>query len=151
MALGRATVMLQKLIPARFLTLTAHLVLTICIFWTKDTSVHAGLLSDYSNSEYKMRDVEFTIALALTIVCFLLEYMGFLSGVSMFNPAFSLLSTIAHVAGTIMLSIFILKSWSSHLYWYIFGCCSAFPAIVEVALISQMMKMQAFSQVLISN
>ncbi|KFD53724.1 hypothetical protein M514_05429 [Trichuris suis] len=98
-----------------------------------------------------MRDVEFTVALSLTMICFLVEYMGFLSGVSMFNTAFSFLSTILHAAGTVTLSIFILKLWSSYLYWYIFGFCSAFPAVCELSLITQMMKTQAFSQVVISN
>ncbi|KPP57247.1 hypothetical protein Z043_125052, partial [Scleropages formosus] len=101
----------NSLVPARFLTLTAHLVIVITIFWL-------------------------VVALSVTLGLFFIELMGFFSGVSMFNsssltPALcnkstlNLLASAAHASASIALLFFLFEQWSCAIYWWIFAFCSA--------------------------
>ncbi|KRY17234.1 Transmembrane protein [Trichinella patagoniensis] len=87
MRLFMMSMIIQKLIPARFLLITAHVVITVCIIWSRDMNVIAGLPDKYSPDDYSRKDFEFTIALCLSFACFFVEYVGFLCGISMFIPA----------------------------------------------------------------
>ncbi|KRY70484.1 Transmembrane protein [Trichinella pseudospiralis] len=87
MRLLMMSMIIQKLIPARFLLMTAHVVITVCIIWSRDMNVIAGLPDKYSPDDYSRKDFEFTIALCLSFACFFVEYVGFLCGISMFIPA----------------------------------------------------------------
>ncbi|PIO34282.1 hypothetical protein AB205_0072430, partial [Aquarana catesbeiana] len=72
---------ISSLIPARFLTLLAHLVIVVTIFWSR---VSASLLS-------RRLSYWLIVALSVTLGMFVIELAGFLSGVSMFNNTQSLL------------------------------------------------------------
>ncbi|KAI2649665.1 Transmembrane protein 107 [Labeo rohita] len=62
---------INSLVPARFLTLIAHLVIVIIIFWSRKNSVSACLPLNYTDEEYRLEDTRYLV--------------GFLCGVSMFN------------------------------------------------------------------
>ncbi|KAK9398296.1 putative transmembrane protein [Crotalus adamanteus] len=79
------------LIPARFLVLTAHLVIVITIFWSRENNVRASLPLQCTQEEFDRRDTEMVVALSVTLGLFVVELAGFLSGVSMFNNVQSLL------------------------------------------------------------
>ncbi|KAJ6653040.1 hypothetical protein lerEdw1_010126 [Lerista edwardsae] len=79
------------LVPARFLTLTAHLVIVITIFWSREANVQASLPLQCTQKEYDSRDTELVVALSVTLGLFVVELAGFFSGVSMFNNVQSLL------------------------------------------------------------
>ncbi|MEE6527597.1 hypothetical protein FKM82_029078 [Ascaphus truei] len=49
---------ISSLVPSRFLTLTAHLVIVITIFWSRENNVLACLPVDYTQKEYGSRDTE---------------------------------------------------------------------------------------------
>ncbi|XP_050789174.1 transmembrane protein 107 isoform X3 [Gopherus flavomarginatus] len=127
-------VLVSGLVPARFLTLTAHLVIVITIFWSRDNNVLASLPLQYSQQQYQRQDVELVVALSVTLGLFAVELAGFLSGVSMFNNTQSLLSLAAHCSASICLSFFVLERWESATYWYILAFCSALPAAFEILL-----------------
>ncbi|XP_050789171.1 transmembrane protein 107 isoform X1 [Gopherus flavomarginatus] len=116
-------VLVSGLVPARFLTLTAHLVIVITIFWSRDNNVLASLPLQYSQQQYQRQDVELVVALSVTLGLFAVELAGFLSGVSMFNNTQSLLSLAAHCSASICLSFFVLERWESATYWYILAFC----------------------------
>lgn len=42
------------------------------------------------------------------------------------------LATAVHASAAIALAYFIFDSWPCGNYWYIFGFCSAFPAVTEI-------------------
>ncbi|XP_067412566.1 transmembrane protein 107 isoform X2 [Emydura macquarii macquarii] len=126
--------LVHGLVPARFLTLTAHLVIVITIFWSRDNNVRASLPLQYTQQEYERRDVELVVALSVTLGCFAVELAGFLSGVSMFNNTQSLLSIGAHAAAAVSLLFFLFEQWDGSLYWWIFAFCSALPAVLEILL-----------------
>nr|XP_033781288.1 transmembrane protein 107 isoform X6 [Geotrypetes seraphini] len=110
----------NSLVPSRFLTLIAHLVIVITIFWSRVLPVHPSKIM--------------IVALSVTLGLFAVELVGFLSGVSMFNNAQSLLSLCAHCSASICLSFFVFQKWECFTYWYILGFCSALPACIEIIL-----------------
>ncbi|XP_041094340.1 transmembrane protein 107-like isoform X2 [Polyodon spathula] len=125
---------ISSLVPARFLTLTAHLVIVITIFWSRDSNVLACLPLQYTQEQYQARDTELIVALSVTLGLFVIELAGFLSGVSMFNSSQSLLSIAAHVSASVSLLFFLFEQWSCTLYWWIFAFCSALPAVMEIVI-----------------
>ncbi|KRZ87045.1 Transmembrane protein, partial [Trichinella sp. T8] len=135
MRLFMMSMIIQKLIPARFLLITAHVVITVCIIWSRDMNVIAGLPDKYSPDDYSRKDFEFTIALCLSFACFFVEYVGFLCGISMFIPACAFFSSTVHFVSTLILVAFIFGEWSSSVYWYIWAFCCALPAAVELVVV----------------
>ncbi|XP_048471395.1 transmembrane protein 107 like isoform X1 [Rhincodon typus] len=124
----------SSLIPSRFLTLVAHLVIVIDIFWSRENNVLASLPPTYTPHQYQSRDTELIVALSVTLGMFLIELLGFFSGVSMFNSTQSLISIAAHCSACICLSFFVFAKWECWTYWYIFSFCSALPASIEIVL-----------------
>ncbi|XP_072573322.1 transmembrane protein 107 isoform X3 [Paramormyrops kingsleyae] len=114
---------IHSLVPARFLTLTAHLVIVITIFWSRDNNVRACLPLDFSQDEYRSQDTQLVVALSVTLGLFAIELAGFFSGVSMFNSTQSLLSIAAHASASVALLFFLFEQWSCAIYWWIFGFC----------------------------
>ncbi|KAG1961386.1 transmembrane protein [Pimephales promelas] len=86
---------LSSLVPARFLTLIAHLVIVIIIFWSRENSVRACLPLDYTSEEYRLEDTRLVVALSVTLGLFAIELVGFLCGVSMFNNNQALLCILS--------------------------------------------------------
>ncbi|XP_006627412.1 transmembrane protein 107 isoform X2 [Lepisosteus oculatus] len=124
----------SSLVPARFLTLTAHLVIVITIFWSRENNVLACLPLEYTQEEYNSQDTQLVVALSVTLGMFAIELAGFFSGVSMFNSSQGLLSLACHCSASVCLSFFVFQKWECWTYWYIFGFCSALPAVVEIFL-----------------
>nr|XP_054768223.1 transmembrane protein 107-like [Lytechinus pictus] len=74
---------LTNLIPARFLCLIAHLVITVTLIWSRDANVRACLPETYTDTEYNSVDVAYIFGLSLVIV-FLVTKLWFYGCVSMF-------------------------------------------------------------------
>ncbi|XP_068179679.1 transmembrane protein 107 like isoform X2 [Antennarius striatus] len=123
-----------SLVPARFLTLIAHLVIVITIFWSRENNVKACLPLDFTQEEYDKEDKKLMVALAVTIGMFAIELAGFFSGVSMFNSSQGLLSLTVHCSASVSLSFFVFERWECWTYWVIFAICSVLPAFVEILL-----------------
>uniref|UniRef100_A0A6I8N731 Transmembrane protein 107 n=1 Tax=Ornithorhynchus anatinus TaxID=9258 RepID=A0A6I8N731_ORNAN len=85
--MGRVT----GLVPSRFLTLVAHLVIVITMFWSREINVRASLPLEFTKEEYDSQDRQLVIALSVTLGLFVVELAGFFSGISMFNGTQSLL------------------------------------------------------------
>ncbi|XP_004398525.1 PREDICTED: transmembrane protein 107 isoform X1 [Odobenus rosmarus divergens] len=131
---------ISGLVPSRFLTLLAHLVVVITLFWSRDSNIQACLPLTFTQEEYEKQDIHLfplfrlVVALSVTLGLFAVELAGFFSGVSMFNSTQSLISIGAHCSASVALSFFIFERWECTTYWYIFVFCSALPAITEMAL-----------------
>ncbi|CAG6015382.1 transmembrane protein 107 like isoform 2-T2 [Menidia menidia] len=124
----------SSLVPARFLTITAHLVIVITIFWSRENNVKASLPLDFTQEEYETEDRKLVVALAVTLGLFAIELAGFFSGVSMFNCSQGILSLTVHCSASVSLSFFVFEKWECWTYWVIFSTCSVLPAFVEVLL-----------------
>nr|KAF6305541.1 transmembrane protein 107 [Pipistrellus kuhlii] len=89
---------ISGLVPSRFLTLLAHLVVVITLFWSRDSNIQACLPLTFTTEEYKTQDIQLVAALAVTLGLFAVELAGFFSGVSMFNSTQSLLCILSACA-----------------------------------------------------
>ncbi|KAI7812704.1 transmembrane protein 107 [Triplophysa rosa] len=126
---------LKRFVPARFLTLSAHLVIIITIFWSRENNVQSCLPLDFTEEQFKTEDTRLVVALSVTLGLFAVELAGFFSGVSMFNRNQCLLSLIAHSSASVSLSLFVLQQWPCWAYWIIFSLCSVVPAVLELILL----------------
>ncbi|KAM3926066.1 transmembrane protein 107 isoform 1-T1 [Leptodactylus fuscus] len=122
----------SSLVPARFLTLTAHLVIVITIFWSRENNVLACLPVNYTQEQFNAADTQVIVALSVTLGMFVIELAGFFSGVSMFNNMQSLLSIGAHASASVALLFYLFEAWMCAVYWWIFALCSALPAFTEI-------------------
>uniref|UniRef100_A0A668TMD7 Transmembrane protein 107 n=1 Tax=Oreochromis aureus TaxID=47969 RepID=A0A668TMD7_OREAU len=115
----------SSLVPARFLTIIAHLVIVITIFWSRENNVKACLPLDFTQEQYDTEDRRLVVALSVTLGLFAIELAGFFSGVSMFNCSQGLLSTGVHASASVALLFFLFEQWECHIYWWILAICSA--------------------------
>ncbi|KAK2184090.1 hypothetical protein NP493_283g04012 [Ridgeia piscesae] len=123
------------LVPARFLTLVSHLIITIVIFMNLDENVTACLPLDHTSADYDFNTNLLMVGLILTLVFLGIEFVCFLSGISMFMPIQCLISTFAHAGASIALSYFIVDVWKCYNYYYVFAICSAFPVFTELVVV----------------
>ncbi|KAG7474189.1 hypothetical protein JOB18_003484 [Solea senegalensis] len=124
----------SSIVPARFLTIIAHLVIVITIFWSRDNNVKACLPLDFTQEQYDTEDRKLVVALGVTLGLFAIELAGFFSGVSMFNCSQSLLSIGVHASASVALIFFLFEQWECDIYWWILAICSVLPAFVEILL-----------------
>ncbi|XP_071840390.1 transmembrane protein 107-like [Apostichopus japonicus] len=124
-----------SLVPARFLCLMSHLIITITLLWSRDGNVRSCIPENYTQAQYSSVDTGLLIGLILMIVFIMIEVIGFISGVSMFIHPAALISTGAHAGASIALSYFLFEEWPCYLFWWIFSFCSVIPAIVEIVLL----------------
>ncbi|PSN38758.1 Transmembrane protein 107 [Blattella germanica] len=82
--------MAEGLIPARFLTLTAHLTIVIVVLWARDENVKACLPFEYDAEDYAKKDTEMQAGLSVAIVLIGFELLTFLTGITMFMPSTAL-------------------------------------------------------------
>ncbi|MPC26726.1 Transmembrane protein 107 [Portunus trituberculatus] len=118
----RPTMRVTGLIPARFLTLTSHLVLLVTILMAREENVLACLPVEYSSSEYSLRDGEFLGGLVAGIALTALELIGFITAIA------------CHSGASVSLAYLVLDSWDCQLYWWVFALTSVLPALVEVGV-----------------
>ncbi|XP_005399487.1 PREDICTED: transmembrane protein 107 isoform X2 [Chinchilla lanigera] len=111
---------ISGLVPSRFLTLMAHLVVVITLFWSRDSNVLACLPLRFTPEQYKKRDIE------------LAHHYLWIQRLSFTLVRFQAIG--AHCSASVALSFFIFERWECTTYWYIFAFCSALPAVTEVAL-----------------
>uniref|UniRef100_A0A8V5HB37 Transmembrane protein 107 n=1 Tax=Melopsittacus undulatus TaxID=13146 RepID=A0A8V5HB37_MELUD len=104
------------LIPARFLTLTAHLVLLLLLSTRPaPSSVPA---------EEDPREVTCPLgALGGALALLGVEFCGFFSGASMFHHGQGLLSIGAHAVAALTLTLADLEGWDSAPCWSLFTLC----------------------------
>ncbi|XP_042594647.1 transmembrane protein 107 isoform X1 [Cyprinus carpio] len=132
---------LKSLVPARFLTLAAHLVIVITIFWSRDNNIQSCLPLEFTEEQFRTEDTQLLVALSVTLGLFVIELAGFLSGVSMFNSNQALLSLISHSSACVSLSCFVFQQWPCWTYWIIFSFCSVIPALFEFFLLVSLRSM----------
>lgn len=122
------------LVPARFLVLLAHFVLTTTVLMARQDNVLACLPLDHTELQLQRKDTELAAGLGVTIALLAIEMIGFLTGLSMFSPIQSLLSITLHSTATVAMAYLILDIWDCDLFWWIFSLCSCFPAVTELTI-----------------
>ncbi|XP_047113556.1 transmembrane protein 107-like [Schistocerca piceifrons] len=129
----------DSIVPARFLTLTGHLTITLLIFWAKDESVKVCLPPDHAPEDYEYKNKELTVGLSIALGLIGFEFLGFLFGITMFMPMVAMISISCHASACVLLAYFIFDEWDCRNYWWVFGTCSAVPALTEATVIFTML------------
>ncbi|XP_069678837.1 transmembrane protein 107-like [Periplaneta americana] len=119
------------LIPARFLTLTSHLVISIVILWSRHENVKACLPFEYTTEDYSKKDIEMLTGLTIAITLIAFELLTFLMGITMFMPSTAMVSIAAHSSASVLLAYFLFDEWDCNLYWWVFAFCSMLPAVID--------------------
>ena len=116
------------------MTMISHLILCVTALLSRDANVIACLPFDYTKDEglYERKDIELAAGLSVAIGLLCIEFVGFLSGLTMFSSSVALLSIITHSTASVAMGYFALDVWDCNLYWWIFSFCSALPALVEI-------------------
>uniref|UniRef100_A0A3B4BFY3 Transmembrane protein 107 n=1 Tax=Periophthalmus magnuspinnatus TaxID=409849 RepID=A0A3B4BFY3_9GOBI len=125
----------SSLVPARFLTIIAHLVIVITIFWSRDSNVKACLPLEYTQEQYEEEDKKLVVGLSVTLGLFAIELAGFFSGVSMFNCSQGLLSIGVHASASVALLFYLFEQWECSVYWWILAICSPGYALQCICLL----------------
>ncbi|XP_037664875.1 transmembrane protein 107 isoform X3 [Choloepus didactylus] len=106
---------ISGIVPSRFLTLMAHLVVVITLFWSRaggSALCHPGPLCSGAGR--------------LLLRSFHVQQHP--------EPHLRSQAIGAHCSASVALSFFIFERWECTTYWYIFVFCSALPAVTEMAL-----------------
>lgn len=127
------------LIPARFLTLTSHLVLLVNMLLAREENVKACLPQEYTQMEYNRRDGELLGGLIAGIALIAIEFIGFVTGVSMFTGLASLISILCHSCASVSLAYMVIDVWDCRMYWWVFGLASVLPTLIEVGVITSVL------------
>jgi len=120
----------HQIIPVRFLCMVGHFVSIIMIYYTKSNNLNISQTA-LDNSSYSSHDSSITAALWLSIICFIVEFVGFFSGITLFSLRISAFSIVLHFAGGTLCSCFIIDTWDYATIWYIWVFFSLLPAIIE--------------------
>ncbi|XP_054288944.1 transmembrane protein 107-like [Macrosteles quadrilineatus] len=124
----------ESLIPARFLILLAHMTICLVTLSYMNGNIKTCLPEEYEESDYDTESFHFRLGLYLGLGLIAIEFLGFLSGTSMFLPSVATLSVGCHASACVLMSQSLLDDWSCHSYWWIFFFCSLIPGLVELAV-----------------
>ena len=114
------------------MTMISHLILCVTVLLSRDANVLACLPFDHKPEEYSRKNIELAAGLSVAIGLLGIEFIGFLSGLTMFSSSVALLSIITHATASVAMGYFALDVWDCNLYWWIFTFCSVLPALVEI-------------------
>lgn len=125
------------LVPFRFMALMSHLVGLSTLLWSR-TPVVTGCLDwdegEPSQEQYKAKDVELIVALSISIVCCVIEIVGFVSGISLLSSLQCLNSVSCHVLAILALIYIVYGRLTCSIIWWIVSLFSITPAMFEVAI-----------------
>eukprot|EP00937_MAST-01D_sp_MAST-1D-sp2_P001343 g1343.t1 len=124
------------LLPMRFMALLAHLFCTVLV--SKDKDVHVEVtIQPFRAAELVQQDTldansAFDRTLALTYVCFAIEFAGLFLGISMFRADFAMASALLHICGTVLVFWFAMEGWRYTVFISFFFVFNLLPAMPEL-------------------
>lgn len=122
----------SQMIPTRFLCTMGHFIALIMVFYTKKNNLRASLVDNNSSSDYLNANSELLAALWLCIICFAIEWIGILMGVSIFITFVNAFDILAHFMGGVLVCWFIIETWHYQTMWYFFVFFNLLPASLEI-------------------
>jgi hypothetical protein len=126
----------SQLIPTRFLLTMAHFIAVLMVFYTKQNNIANSLASDYTQGDYNQATSSVLAAVWLSILCLALEFLGMLSGVSLFMRSLSGFAILSHFTGGILICWYIVEAWHFVTIWYLWAFfCVPTAALEAIAFI----------------
>lgn len=137
---GPAAATPQRLLPLRLVTKVAHLVATLVVLYDLDGLTGAALGKGSGDELRASRRKLESLAWA-AVGCFILEFIGLFSGMSMFFPTVNSFNVLLHFVGIVLTALFVTNdSWGVGSYTSIFVFCHALPALLEIAVAFAVLK-----------
>ena len=123
-------------VPFRFMALITHLVGLSTFLWSR-TPIVTGCLDwndgDPSAEQFKLKDLEIVVAFSISIVCCVIEIIGFVSGISLLSSLQCLNSILCHILAISALVYIVYGRLTCSIIWWIVSIFSITPAMIEVA------------------
>ncbi|EEH54088.1 uncharacterized protein MICPUCDRAFT_48260 [Micromonas pusilla CCMP1545] len=118
-------------LPTRFILTAAHLIATLTIVYDSDMTVYRATGTSTGVSDDKMQ----LEALAWTsIACFIVEFLGMFSGVSLFVHSANVTYIFLHFFGTVYVALFCFLHWDLDVFPWLAALFSFLPATIEVGV-----------------
>lgn len=126
-------------LPARFLSLTAHLATVLTVFFDIDnvvsrmlqvdpnTSTNQSQIKEWNNTKKTLQGLIYG-----SYACFGIEYVTLFLGISMFFPAVMSFNVLLHFTGFILTCLFIDDAWNLDSFIAFFAIFVAFPTVIEL-------------------
>merc|ERR1711871_1873565 len=105
------------------------------VFYSLEQNIKASLRLSYSGSDYDDAEKQMNYALAVAMICFVIQYVGLFFGFSMFFHRVNAFHITMNFVGFVTLLFFTLENWRYEYYWTIVGFYNICPAILETFVI----------------
>ena len=120
------------LLMTRFFTTVGHLTATLILFQTISNNVSLSLSDNASSQEVQIAYQTAMGALAFSLLCFLVDVFGAISGSSTFSVSINLMQILFHFIGGIFLSWLITDNWNYQALWPIVISSNLPTALAEL-------------------
>ena len=103
--------------PARFLLTCGHFITAVLAFYNTPTNVAAGYPLGGSASDLSLGRASLLTALAISMICFLVQFGGLFGGYTMFRNQLNLFHCVAHFFGGVLTAWYLIDAWGFLSYW----------------------------------
>ena len=110
------------LMPSRFLLTCGAFISSILAFYNTPTNVAAGYPQGGAASDLALGRASLLTALAIAMICFLVQFAGLLGGFTMFRNSLNLFHCVAHFFGGVLTAWYLIDSWGFLNYWCVQPC-----------------------------
>jgi hypothetical protein len=116
----------------RFFTTVGHLTATLILFQTITANIELSFADNVHTTDKESAYQTSMGALAFSLLCFIVDIYGALSGSSILNSTINLIQIAFHFIGGLFLSWMITNYWNYEALWPIVICSNLPTAISEV-------------------
>ena len=100
----------EIVIPARFLLTMGHFVTSILAFYGRATAVAAALPASAGTAAYEAAFNSVTTCLAISMVCFIVQFYGIFSGATIFRMKLGVFHSLTHFIGGVLTAWYLIDS-----------------------------------------
>ncbi|RKP18412.1 hypothetical protein ROZALSC1DRAFT_29900, partial [Rozella allomycis CSF55] len=101
--------------------MSIHFALATSLYFSKGINIKTSLPIVYSTDQYSAANDVVLSYIIFAWVSFLILFLCFFTGISMFRYNLSVLHSFFHIMGIIFLTLYITKPWPYEVGWYIVG------------------------------
>ena len=112
-----------------------HLIATLILFQTIRINVGLSFQDNASSNEIQVAYQTAMGALSFSLLCFIVDIYGAISGTSIFHNSLNLIQIAFHFVGGIFLSWLITEHWNYLALWPIVISTNLPPALAEITLL----------------
>ena len=120
------------LLMTRVFTTFGHLTVTLILFQTVSNNVNLSFPDSANSNDVQIAYQTAMGALAFSLLCFLVDVYGAISGSSTFSVSINLMQILFHFIGCIFLSWLITNNWNYQALWPIVISSNLPTALAEI-------------------